>query len=45
MDEIKQYWNRALKILEEESSSPVSFETWILPIVPTKLKKTLYIKK
>ncbi len=39
MDEIKQYWNRALKILEEESSSPVSFETWILPIVPYKIEE------
>lgn len=45
MDEIKQYWNRALKILEEESSSPVSFETWILPIVPYKIEENSFILK
>lgn len=45
MDEIKQYWNNALKILEEESSSPVSFETWILPIVPYKIEDNSFILK
>ncbi len=27
-------WNAALKIIEQEISSPISYETWILPIVP-----------
>lgn len=43
MNEINQYWNRALKIIEEESSSPVSFETWISPIVPYKIDGNSFI--
>lgn len=31
--ELKQIWEEALKIIEEETS-PVSFETWIQPIIP-----------
>lgn len=34
LEQMKQYWKEALKILETETSTPVSFETWILPIVP-----------
>lgn len=43
MNEINEYWNRALKIIEEESSSPVSFETWISPIVPYKIDGNSFI--
>ena len=32
--DINHCWNQALQIIEKEISSPVSFETWILPIVP-----------
>ena len=31
--ELKQIWEEALKIIEEETS-PVSFETWIQRIIP-----------
>lgn len=40
---MKQYWNEALKIIEEESSSPVSFETWIAPIIPYKIEGNAFI--
>ena len=43
MDEINEYWNKALKIIEEESSSPVTFETWISPIVPYKIEGDSFI--
>lgn len=43
MDEINEYWNAALKIIEEESSSPVTFETWISPIVPYKIEGDSFI--
>lgn len=43
MNEINHYWNQALKIIEEESSSPVSFETWISPIVPYKIDGNSFI--
>ncbi|WMI81148.1 chromosomal replication initiator protein DnaA [Anaerotignum sp. MB30-C6] len=33
MEHINEFWNEALKIIEEESSA-VSFETWFRPIVP-----------
>lgn len=33
MEQLNEYWNKALKLIEEESSS-VSFETWFRPIVP-----------
>lgn len=33
MEQINEFWNEALKIIEEESSA-VSFETWFRPIVP-----------
>ena len=32
--ELKQIWEEALKIIEQEAPSAVSFETWILPIIP-----------
>ena len=32
--DINHCWNQALQIIEKEISSPVSYETWILPIVP-----------
>lgn len=38
MNQIKVFWEEALKIIEEEISSYVSFETWILPIVPYEIK-------
>ena len=31
--ELKQIWEEALKIIKEETS-PVSFETWIQPVIP-----------
>lgn len=31
--ELEQIWEEALKMIEEETS-PVSFATWIQPIVP-----------
>ena len=43
MEKMKQYWNEALKIIEEESSSPVSFETWIAPIIPYKIEGNTFI--
>ncbi len=43
MEQMKQYWNEALKILEEESSSPVSYTTWILPIVPYAIENNEFI--
>ncbi len=33
MEQLNDFWNEALKIIEEESSA-VSFETWFRPIVP-----------
>ncbi|WP_352399954.1 chromosomal replication initiator protein DnaA [Anaerotignum sp.] len=33
MEQVNEFWNEALKIIEEESSA-VSFETWFRPIVP-----------
>lgn len=48
MEQIKVYWEEALKIIEEEISSYVSFETWILPLVPYQMKGnefTLYISE
>ncbi|MBR6543180.1 MAG: chromosomal replication initiator protein DnaA [Anaerotignum sp.] len=32
--ELKKIWEDALKIIEQEAPSPVSFITWIQPIVP-----------
>ena len=43
MEKMKQYWNEALKIIEEESSSPVSFETWIAPIIPYKIEGNTFV--
>ena len=31
--ELKQIWEEALKIIKEETS-PVSYETWIEPVIP-----------
>ena len=35
--ELKHIWEEALKIIEEETS-PVSFETWIQPIIPCRIE-------
>ena len=43
MNNIKDYWNEALKIIEEESSSLVSFETWIVPLIPLKIENNDFI--
>lgn len=43
MELIKEYWKEALKIIEEESSSPVSYETWILPIIPYNIEGNDFI--
>ncbi len=43
MEQIKLYWEQALKIIEEEISSSVSFETWILPLVPKEIKGNDFI--
>jgi len=43
MEIIKQYWQEALKIIEGESSSSVSFETWILPIVPFAIEGDYFV--
>ena len=43
MEKMKQYWNEALKIIEEESSFPVSFETWIAPIIPYKIEGNTFV--
>lgn len=41
--DINTYWNEALKIIEQEISSPVSYETWILPIVPVGIDGSHFI--
>lgn len=38
MEQMKSYWEEALKIIEEEISSNVSFETWIQPLSPYEIK-------
>lgn len=41
--DINQYWNEALQIIEKEISSPVSYETWILPIVPVGIDGSRFL--
>ena len=41
--EIKQIWEEALKIIEQEVTSAVSFETWIVPIVPCGIDENKFI--
>lgn len=41
MEQINEYWNEALKIIEEESSA-ISFETWFRPIVPYGLQDNCF---
>ncbi len=43
MNQVTEYWNEALKIIEEESSSLVSFETWIMPLVPIEIEGNNFI--
>lgn len=43
MEDAKQYWKQALHIMQEESSSPVSYRTWILPIVPCHIEDNVFI--
>lgn len=43
MDQMNLYWKEALKIIEEEISSYVSFETWIQPLVPYEIKGNDFI--
>ncbi len=43
MNQVTEYWNEALKIIEEESSSLVSFETWIMPLVPVEIEGNNFI--
>ncbi len=38
MEQMIRYWEEALRILEKESSSAVSFETWIKPLVPLRIE-------
>ena len=45
MNQVTEYWNEALKIIEEESSSLVSFETWIKPLVPLDIEGNNFILK
>ena len=45
MNQVTEYWNEALKIIEEESSSLVSFETWIMPLVPLEIEGNNFILK
>ena len=40
--ELKQIWEEALKIIAEETS-PVSFETWIQPIIPCAIEENRII--
>lgn len=42
MEQTKQIWDEALKILQEEISA-VSFETWILPIIPRGIEGEQFI--
>ena len=42
MEQSKQIWEEALKILEEEISA-VSFETWIMPIIPRGINGNQFI--
>lgn len=41
--ELKQIWEEALKIIEQEAPSAVSFETWILPVVPCGIDGNRFI--
>ena len=41
--DIKQYWSQALQIIEKENNSPVSFETWIMPITPVTIQENRFI--
>lgn len=41
--ELKQIWEEALKIIEQEAPSAVSFETWILPVVPCGIDGNQFI--
>ncbi len=43
MNEVNQYWNRALEIIKEENNSPISFEAWISPIIPYKIEGNSFI--
>lgn len=43
MEQINIYWEQALKIIEEESSSAVSYETWIQPIIPYAIENNNFI--
>ena len=45
MESITTYWNQALQIIEKEISSPVGFETWILPIIPYGIEGDAFILK
>ncbi len=42
MEQSKKIWEEALKVLEEESSA-VSYETWILPIIPCGIDGNTFI--
>ena len=41
--EIKQIWEEALKIIEQEVTTAVSFDTWIVPIVPCGIDDNKFI--
>lgn len=43
MKQIKDYWKEALEIIEQESSSSISYETWILPIIPYSIESDTFI--
>lgn len=43
MDQINEYWERALKIIEQEMSSSIGFNTWIKPLVPKEIKGNQFI--
>ena len=41
--DINQSWNAALKLIEQEISSSIGFETWILPIVPVGIDGSRFL--
>ena len=43
MEQIQSYWNEVLKIIEDERLSPVTYQTWILPIIPLAIEDNNFL--
>ncbi|MBS4959501.1 MAG: chromosomal replication initiator protein DnaA [Clostridiales bacterium] len=43
MNQVNQIWDRALRIIEADISSAVSFNTWFKPLIPLRIEGTTFI--